>query len=70
MDFLPFFIYLNKDEKMKKSKYTILLYVITFFIFAYPVYSSDKRFDVPLDDSPSLGPDNAPVTIIEFLDYQ
>ncbi len=29
-----------------------------------------KRYDVPADDDPSLGPDNAPITIIEFSDYQ
>ncbi len=29
-----------------------------------------QRFSVPLDDSPSLGPANAPVTIIEFIDFQ
>lgn len=28
------------------------------------------RYDVPVDDDPSLGPDNAPITIIEFSDYQ
>ncbi len=29
-----------------------------------------RRYDVPVDDDPSLGPDNAPITIIEFSDYQ
>jgi hypothetical protein len=29
-----------------------------------------ERYDVPLGDCPSLGPENAPVTIIEFIDYQ
>jgi protein-disulfide isomerase len=29
-----------------------------------------KRYDVPVDDDPALGPDNAPITIIEFSDYQ
>ena len=33
-------------------------------------YAEEKRFDIPLVDSPSEGPQNAPVTIIEFLDYQ
>lgn len=31
---------------------------------------ASDRFDVPVGDSPSFGPENAPVTIIEFLDYQ
>jgi protein-disulfide isomerase len=29
-----------------------------------------KRVDVSTDDDPSIGPANAPVTIIEFSDYQ
>lgn len=28
------------------------------------------RYDVPVDDDPSIGPADAPVTIIEFSDYQ
>ncbi len=31
---------------------------------------ANQRYDVPIADAPSLGPDNAPVTIIEFSDYQ
>lgn len=29
-----------------------------------------RRYDVPVDDDPSLGPSNAPITIIEFSDFQ
>ncbi|MBM3150589.1 MAG: DsbA family protein [Chloroflexi bacterium] len=28
------------------------------------------RYDVPVDDDPSIGPEDAPITIIEFSDYQ
>ncbi len=33
-------------------------------------YADEKRYVVPLEDSPSCGPQKAAVTIIEFLDYQ
>jgi hypothetical protein len=32
--------------------------------------ADEKRYSVPINDSPSMGPSNAPVTIIEFLDFQ
>jgi hypothetical protein len=32
--------------------------------------ADEKRFTVPLNDSPETGPANAPVTIIEFIDFQ
>jgi protein-disulfide isomerase len=28
------------------------------------------RVSVPIGNSPSLGPENAPVTIVEFIDFQ
>jgi hypothetical protein len=34
------------------------------------VYAAEKRVDVPIGDSPSQGPADAPVTIIEFIDFQ
>ena len=33
-------------------------------------YAQEKRFNVPLEDSPVIGPENASVTMIEFVDYQ
>lgn len=29
-----------------------------------------KRTQVPIGDSPSIGPADAPITIIEFIDFQ
>lgn len=31
---------------------------------------SVRRYKVPVDDDPSIGPANAPITIIEFSDYE
>lgn len=32
--------------------------------------AEEKRFEVPIGDSPAYGPADAPVTIIEFIDFQ
>lgn len=50
---------------MKKTAFLLLL-----VLFAIPGIADEKRYPVPLGDSPSTGPANAPVTIIEFLDFQ
>lgn len=49
-------------------KYSVLALVLFFF----PALSSGevKRFDIPLEGSPSMGAEDAPVVIVEFLDYQ
>jgi hypothetical protein len=38
--------------------------------FASPVAAADKRYEIPLADSPTLGPADARVTIVEFIDFQ
>ena len=50
---------------MKKTALTVLLLISVSMAFA-----ETNRFQVPIADSPQLGPANAPVTIIEFLDFQ
>ncbi len=47
----------------------ILLY-LSIVLFASSLHAEEKRFSVPIDDSPETGPADAPVTIIEFLDFQ
>jgi protein-disulfide isomerase len=37
---------------------------------AAPTQQAVKRYDIPEDDDPSIGPNNAPITIIEFSDYE
>ena len=50
---------------MKKTALTVLLLIAVSMSFA-----EANRFQVPIADSPQLGPANAPVTLIEFLDFQ
>ncbi len=51
--------------EMKKAALAVL-----FLILFSSAFAEVKRFQVPIADSPQLGPANAPVTIIEFLDFQ
>lgn len=45
--------------------------LIVFVISNAAIASAEfKRVNIPLDDSPSRGPANAKVVIVEFLDYQ
>ena len=39
-------------------------------IVPFLIYATENRYDIPVADSPSRGPENAAVTIIEFIDYQ
>ncbi len=47
-----------------------LFLLFIFFSLISDLSAADIRYNIPIDDSPSLGPKNAPVTVIEFLDYQ
>jgi hypothetical protein len=53
------------DRLMKRL--TLLVAIV---LIVLPAFADEKRFSVPLGDSPALGPPGAPVTIIEFLDFQ
>ena len=43
---------------------------VLLLIAASQATSEEKRFTVPVLDSPSVGPEQAPVTIVEFVDFQ
>lgn len=43
---------------------------ILLFIFSAVAFSEEPRVNIPLGDSPQKGPKDAPVTIVEFLDFQ
>jgi hypothetical protein len=53
---------------MRTSRH-LLLFLIALLV-GTSAFAEIKRYDVPLQGSPSCGPENAPVTIVEFLDYQ
>lgn len=46
--------------------------VVLFVLLSLPLsgMAAEQRYSIPLLDSPGKGPENAPVTIIEFLDFQ
>ena len=49
------------------KKFLTCFLVLLFFGVAH---AEEKRFEVPVGDAPSRGPADAPVTLIEFLDFQ
>jgi hypothetical protein len=47
-----------------------LIFVMIALLITSAAFAEEKRFTVPLDDSPAMGPAGAPVTIVEFIDFQ
>lgn len=55
---------------MRSNARRLALWISLALIAAVQAGAADIRYAVPAGDSPSVGPANAPVTIVEFLDYQ
>ena len=47
-----------------------ILFILIVGLLCSQASAEPKRFAIPLENSPSLGPQDAPVTIVEFIDYQ
>jgi hypothetical protein len=48
-----------------------LLPAIFFVLFLSSLgHAAEQRYSIPIDKTPILGPKNAQITIIEFLDFQ
>jgi uncharacterized protein involved in high-affinity Fe2+ transport len=55
---------------MMKKTLPALLAFLLLIATGLSAQAEEKRVEVPIGDSPSLGPADAPVTIIEFIDFQ
>jgi hypothetical protein len=48
-----------------------LLPAVLFVLFLSSLgHAAEQRYSIPIDNCPILGPADAPITIIEFLDFQ
>ena len=47
---------------------SVLLFLL--ILWVSPAFADVKRYEVPIGDAPSRGPEDAPITMIEFLDFQ
>ena len=55
---------------MRTHARRLAVWITLTLLAAVPSSAADVRYTVPAGDSPSVGPANAPVTIVEFVDYQ
>lgn len=47
-----------------------LLICISFLLLFTVAQAEEKRIDIPIGNSPVMGPTDAPITIVEFIDFQ
>jgi hypothetical protein len=55
---------------MKRLTWFVLLAALALPAAAGAQGVEEKRYQIPVENSPSIGPADAPVTIFEFLDFQ
>jgi hypothetical protein len=55
---------------MRRYALLLLLMVLVLPAVAGAQGTGEKRYQIPLENSPSVGLPDAPVTVFEFLDFQ
>jgi len=65
---MPRFAFLIQ-EVITMWKKLFLAYLFVLFASS-PGHTAEQRYSIPIDKCPYLGPVDAPITIIEFLDFQ
>jgi hypothetical protein len=55
---------------MKRLRWLVLIMVLAMPAAAWAQGVEEKRYQIPVENSPSIGPTDATVTIFEFLDFQ
>jgi hypothetical protein len=60
----------NDEYKILFMKYAYKYLLASILLFVPALVSAGQRYDIPIEGSPSWGPEDAPVTIVEFIDYQ
>jgi hypothetical protein len=63
----PFCFQLQEVNSMWRKLFLSCLFVLVLFSQGY---GAEERYTIPIDNCPILGPENAPITIVEFLDFQ
>lgn len=53
---------------MKIFKLIFSIFIVLFIMTH--AFAGEQRYNIPVENSPVIGSENAPVTIIEFIDYQ
>ncbi|MGW8272292.1 MAG: hypothetical protein ACWGN7_02765 [Thermodesulfovibrionales bacterium] len=52
------------------GKFSVVLLVLLCVASLVLAAEKERRYEIPIEGSPAMGPSDAPITIVEFLDYQ